>query len=70
MSWKNTFGQIIGIFIGVTLGSAAIRMVLGSNRQPEPPPQQQYEQAPVNVGQRPAGLFDQAVANMQTRPQQ
>lgn len=68
MSWKNTLGQFIGIFVGVTLGATAINMVLGGRRQPEQ--QLQQQQMAVQNVQQPAGLFDQAVANMQVRPTQ
>ena len=34
MSWKNTLGQFIGIFIGVSLGAGMITMIMGGRRQP------------------------------------
>lgn len=65
MSWKNTLGQFIGIFVGVSLGATAVHMLLGSRRQP--PPQYPDQNTPQNAQQRPMGLFDQAVANVQPR---
>jgi len=67
MSWKNSLGQFIGIFVGVTLGATAVSMLMGGSRRP-PPQQQPYVEQ--NIQQRSAGLFDQAVANIQPRPSQ
>ena len=66
MSWKNTLGQFIGIFVGVTLGATAVSMVMGGRRREQPPPPVEY----ANGGQRPVGIFEQAVANVQARPTQ
>lgn len=43
MSWKNTVGQFVGIFIGVTIGGACVHMLLGG-RSKHPPPQQIEQQ--------------------------
>jgi hypothetical protein len=67
MSWKNTLGQFIGIFVGVSLGAMAVNMVLGGRRREQPPPADYFNQS---VGQRQVGIFDQAVANVQARPAQ
>ena len=60
MGWKNTVGQFIGIFIGVSLGAGLVTMVMGGGRQapPQPPVVEQ------NVNQASKGLFDSAVANI------
>lgn len=68
MSWKNTLGQFIGIFVGVTLGATAVSMVMGGRRREQSPPAADYANA--NGGQRQVGLFEQAVANVQGRPTQ
>ena len=68
MSWKYRFGQIIGIFIGVTTGMFLVDLALYKLRgSPPPPPQADYQQYPQY--QQPQGtVFDQAVANVQVAP--
>lgn len=67
MSWKNTLGQFIGIFVGVTLGATAVSMLMGGRRREQPPPVDYINE---NSGQRQVGIFEQAVANVQVKPAQ
>ena len=67
MSWKNTLGQFIGIFIGVSLGATAVHMLMGKGRHPSSEQQPYVAQLQP---QRPVSLFDQAVSNIQTKQTQ
>ena len=59
MSWKNTLGQFVGIFIGVSLGAGLVTMVMGGRRKTEEVPVQQVYQE-----QSRKGVFDQVVGNV------
>ena len=59
MSWKNTLGQFVGIFIGVSLGAGLVTMVMGERRRTEEVPVQQVHQE-----QSRQGVFDQVVGNV------
>ena len=59
MSWKNTLGQFVGIFIGVSLGAGLVTMVMGGRRRNEEVPVQQVYQE-----QSRQGVFDQVVGNV------
>lgn len=61
MSWKNTLGQFIGIFIGVSAGAGLVHYMMGGRRAP--PEAQQYPQQ-TNYQNSNSGIFDQAVANI------
>jgi hypothetical protein len=69
MSWKYTFGQIVGVVIGVTVGSAAVNYVIRSTRQPQPQPQQ-YEEIVYSSPppQENYSVYDQVVSGISTRP--
>ena len=59
MGWKNSFGQLIGIVLGVTIGVFAVNIALGGNRrQPNP---ENYQRFAEN---KKVGVIDQAVANI------
>ena len=47
MSWKNSFGQLIGIFVGVTFGMGIVNYAIYSFRgQPQAvPAEEQYAYA-------------------------
>lgn len=38
MSWKRSAGEIIGIFVGVTIGASLVHYAIGGRRQPQPEP--------------------------------
>lgn len=61
MNWKNKFGQVVGIFVGVAVGATLVNYALVSLKNP----------STVNVAPQPPleqkqtkGVFDQAVVNM------
>lgn len=66
MSWKNSFGQLIGIFVGVTLGMGVVNYAIYSFRgQPQPvPTEEQYTYSRQEVKM---GVFDQVVSNVTPR---
>ena len=59
MGWKNSFGQLIGIVLGVTVGVFAVNIALGGNRRQENP--ENYQRFAEN---KKIGVIDQAVANI------
>ena len=59
MGWKNSFGQLIGIVLGVTIGVFAVNIALGGNRRQSNP--ENYQRFAEN---KKIGVIDQAVANI------
>ena len=74
MSWKYRAGQIVGIIIGVTTGMFLVDTVIYKLRgSPEAPPSATLSQAQPYPNQQPlhapqGSVFDQAVANIQSKP--